>query len=279
LDSLDKTVTSKLQSQNLSLWLALASDAGTALVADSKEVAKVADNNIDSIAYPSILISQEDADLTIIIDPKTHLIRREIIDIAKRAKTLGAQDIKSSTYTADFVNTSVDSVDDSTFAWAPPPGSQMIQSQGAEGDASALEGKAAPAFELSKHDGQKVSSKDLKGTVYILDFWATWCGPCVASMPALNETYEKYKDKGLHVFACDQAEDKATVAKFAESNKLTLTVLLDSDSKVGQSYGANAIPETVLIGKDGKVRKVFVGYGDGQEDNIRKAIDEAMAQN
>jgi peroxiredoxin len=175
------------------------------------------------------------------------------------------------------VNTSVDSVDDSTFAWAPPAGSQMIQSQGG-GDASDLEGKPAPAFELAKLDGQKISSKDLKGTVYILDFWATWCGPCVASMPALNETYEKYKDKGVKVFACDQQEDKATVSKFAKSGNLTLTVLMDTDGSVGNHYGVTGIPETVVIGKDGKIQKVFVGYGDGQEDNIRHAVDAALAQ-
>jgi peroxiredoxin len=222
------------------------------------------------------MISRKDIDLTVLVDPKSHLIRREILDIAKRAKAMGANEIKSSTYTADFVNTSVDSVDDATFAWSPPPGSQMVQAGGG-GDASDLEGKPAPDFELAKLDGQKVSSKDLKGTVYILDFWATWCGPCVASMPALNETFEKYKDKGVKVFACDQQEDKETVSKFAKSNNLTLTVLLDTDASVGSHYGVTGIPQTVVVGKDGKVVKVFVGYGEGQEDNIRKAVDDALA--
>ena len=84
------------------------------------------------------------------------------------------------------------------FAWSPPPGAQLLaaDNSGSGPDAGAdIENKPAPAFSLSGLDGKQVSNKSLLGSVYVLDFWATWCGPCVASLPHLDGIYKDLKAK------------------------------------------------------------------------------------
>ena len=143
--------------------------------------------------------------------------------------------------------------------------------------ATVLEGKPAPNFKLTALDGSTVSMSDLKGHVTVLDFWATWCGPCVASLPLLDQTNTDLAGKDVKIYAINAAEPKATVEKFMTSKKLTLPVLLDSDGATGTKYMANAIPETVVIGKDGVVKKVFIGFS-GDEDPLHKAIEAELAK-
>jgi len=146
-----------------------------------------------------------------------------------------------------------------------------------ESEASkALLGKPAPSFKLKDLDGKDVALSELKGSVVVLDFWATWCGPCVMSLPKIDELNKDKKGDGLKVFAVNQSEDKELVQGFIKSKGLTLPVLLDSDGKVGNKYKADAIPETVVIGKDGTVRKVFVGAGPNTEKSLREAVETAM---
>ena len=142
----------------------------------------------------------------------------------------------------------------------------------------ALEGKAAPDFKLTGLDDKQVSLADLKGSVAVVDFWATWCPPCRASLPHLDETYQKFKGDGLKVYAINVGEEKQQVQAFVEKTKLAVPVLLDSDSSVLQKYQGSGIPETVVIGKDGRIRKVLVGFGEGSEDQIVAAVKAAMAE-
>ena len=173
-------------------------------------------------------------------------------------------------------------VKDEQFAWTPPASAReltaaaMAQDDGG-GAGAALVGKPAPEFKLSTPEGKDVSLADQKGHVVVVDFWATWCGPCVASLPHLNKLYEDKKEAGLKVLAISVDEDKTKVPPFVAAKKLTLTVLLDNDEqKVAEKYGVMGIPQTVVIGKDGTVKKVFVGFGPGSEDELRKVVEEAM---
>jgi len=110
----------------------------------------------------------------------------------------------------------------------------------------------------------------------VLDFWATWCGPCVMSLPHLDALYKEFKDQEVKFFAVNQGEDKELVGGFMKSKNLSVPVLLDGDTKVGNKYDAHAIPMTVVVGKDGVVRKVFVGAGPDTESRLRDAIQGAM---
>jgi len=145
-----------------------------------------------------------------------------------------------------------------------------------EHDATALAGKDAPDFKLNGMDGKAVTMAEQKGSVVVLDFWATWCGPCRASLPGLNKIYKDLREKGLKVYAVDLEEPKETIQPVALKLIPDLTVLLDEDSAVSKKYGVSGIPQTVVIGKDGRIKKVFIGSGN--EAKIRAAVEGALGE-
>jgi len=111
----------------------------------------------------------------------------------------------------------------------------------------------------------------------VLDLWATWCPPCRASLPHLDKLHEEMKDKGVKVYAVNVQEEKADVEQFIQQTNLKTPVLLDSKGEVSQKYKANAIPQTVVIGKDGKVARVFIGFGGEQSArDLKAAVEAAM---
>jgi thiol-disulfide isomerase/thioredoxin len=108
----------------------------------------------------------------------------------------------------------------------------------------------------------------------IVDFWATWCGPCMQSLPHLDQLYKDQSANGLKAFAVDLQEDKDKVKAVADKQGWSLPVLLDSDGAVAGTYKADAIPETVVIGKDGLIKQIFVG--SGHEEEISTLVQTEM---
>jgi thiol-disulfide isomerase/thioredoxin len=109
----------------------------------------------------------------------------------------------------------------------------------------------------------------------LLDFWATWCGPCVVSLPELDQLYQAKKDGNVKIFAVNAGEEKEEVASFLSEKKLTLPVLLDTDQEVVEKYSIGAYPTTVIIGPDGVVTKVFIGVPRGGKAEIAQALEDA----
>jgi thiol-disulfide isomerase/thioredoxin len=140
-----------------------------------------------------------------------------------------------------------------------------------------LVGQAAPEIKLDQLDGGKFDLAELKGKVVILDFWATWCGPCVQAMPIIEKVAEKYKDKGVLLFAVNLQEEPDDVKKFLEAAELNVTVPLDKEGTVARAYKADAIPQTVLVGKDGSVQVVRIGLSPNLEDELVKDLDALVA--
>jgi thiol-disulfide isomerase/thioredoxin len=271
LTALGGDISDLLRNQDLSLMLAMADDAGAQLTQEAVSAARVDDVKIDGQVLPAILLSYPRYDMTIAVDPQKHLVRRAIADVSKNSRLEGAKDVKAALLTMDFLNKPGASIDSAQFAWAPPPGAQLLA---ADDSGANLEGKPTPAFDLTSLDGKDVSSDSLKGSVYVLDFWATYCGPCIASLPHLDALYQDYKSKGVKFFAVDTGEDKDTVQKFVTDTKLGIPVLLDPDGKASDKYvGDGGIPLTVVVGKDG----VVVKSGFIQDENrLRPIIDSAM---
>ncbi|MBF0291841.1 MAG: TlpA family protein disulfide reductase [Nitrospinae bacterium] len=124
---------------------------------------------------------------------------------------------------------------------------------------SALVGKPAPAFDLEKPDGGRISLASLKGSVVILTYWATWCAPCKVEMPTLEEAYKKHGGKGVIVIGVNFQQEKPQVKKFTDANKLTFPIAMDVDGKTADSYYIPGLPTTFFIGPDG----VLAGYHEG----------------
>ena len=120
-------------------------------------------------------------------------------------------------------------------------------------------GFAAPDFTLETRDGETINLADLRGQVVLLNFWATWCPPCRAEMPAIQDVYDGYRDRGLTVLAVDVGEGDAQVAPFADERGLTFPILMDGDGAVSRRYQVRAMPSTFFIDQAGIIREVTLG--------------------
>ncbi len=122
-----------------------------------------------------------------------------------------------------------------------------------------IEGAIAPDFELLDLDGNVQRLSDLRGSVVLLSFWASWCPPCEAEMPMLNAVYQRYRGEGLAVVAVDFDEPESTVRDFRDRLDLSFPVVLDPGGKVQQLYRILGYPTTFLVDRDGVIRAEHIG--------------------
>jgi peroxiredoxin len=162
------------------------------------------------------------------------------------------------------------------FAFAGPG-----KGDDAQGTTTSLVGKPAPDWSFPVLGNAKtIKLSTLKGDVVFMDYWATWCPPCRESLPHVQELANdtSLTSKGLHVFAINSKEPIAKAKKFVTDNKYTFTVLMDEQGKFGKDYLVRGIPTSVVVGRDGTIKKVFVGFSEGGEKEIRAAIEEALKE-
>ena len=112
----------------------------------------------------------------------------------------------------------------------------------------------------------------------MVNFWATWCGPCRVEMPHLNRLYEKYRGAGFVLFGVNVDDDVRNAAALAQKMGLKFPILADAEKRVSKQYDLSAMPSTVLIDRDGRVRHVHRGYREGFEDMYEKQIRELLKQ-
>jgi peroxiredoxin len=141
----------------------------------------------------------------------------------------------------------------------------------AQAAAPALAGPA-PDFTLRAMDGTNVRLQEQRGRVVLINFWATWCGPCRQEMPLLNKLYEKYRSSGFVLLGVNVDDDPRNAEALAAKLGVTFPVLLDSAKAVSKSYDLKSMPSTVLIDRDGQVRHLQRGYQDGYVDNYEKQV-------
>ena len=120
-------------------------------------------------------------------------------------------------------------------------------------------GKLAPGFQLTDLDGQSVSLSDFRGKPVLLNFWASWCGPCRSEMPFIQRLHEEWADKGLVIVAVNIGESSSQAKEFVESYGLPFLVLLDTEQETALSYNVRGIPATFFIDKDGIIQDIKVG--------------------
>ncbi len=136
----------------------------------------------------------------------------------------------------------------------------------------------APDFTLKNTAGQAVQLKSLQGEVVMLNFWASWCGPCRQEMPLLDELYHQYKALGFTILGINVEEDPAKARELLQQVPVNFPVLFDSTNTITERYRIVAMPSTILIDRSGNMRFLHLGYQPGYEleyqDQIRQLIRE-----
>ncbi len=140
------------------------------------------------------------------------------------------------------------------------------------------ESASAPGFTLKSLEDQEITLTSLKGKVVLLDFWATWCGPCREAIPHLAEIHKNYQDKGLVVIGMNVDKgEREVVRRFVKSMEIPYPILLASEEVV-RSYGVTALPTTVLIDKDGKIREKIVGFNSAIAKQVAERTRELASE-
>lgn len=143
-----------------------------------------------------------------------------------------------------------------------------------------LVGKPFVKVEMKSIGGKNITNKDFKDKVVLIDFWATWCGPCKKASPVMEKLHGEFSKKGLFVIGANTFEEEANgnAAKgYQKEHKYTYTFTYDND-KLTESLGIKGIPTFILIGRDGKVAKTFVGFAPQMEQEMRKEITRLLAK-
>jgi peroxiredoxin len=136
----------------------------------------------------------------------------------------------------------------------------------------------APDFTLRQVEGPNLRLAEQRGNVVMVNFWATWCGPCRVEMPHLNRLYEKYRSSGFTLLGVNIDDDPAAARALAGKLGLKFPVLLDTDKRVVGAYDLNAMPATVLIDRDGRVRHLHRGYREGVESTYEQQIRDLLKE-
>lgn len=124
------------------------------------------------------------------------------------------------------------------------------------------EGSTAPAFTLSGLDGKKHELSDYKGKVVVVNFWGSWCEPCYKEMPAIQNQYTKWKDRGVEVLGLNLDESPVTVQSFVRQYGLTFPILIDNELRMRNKYHVSSYPTTFFINGSGKIEKIQIGGMD-----------------
>ncbi len=138
-------------------------------------------------------------------------------------------------------------------------------------------GQRAPDFTLKDPAGNSHKLSDYRGKVVVLDFWATWCGPCKAAMPGIQKLHADYEARGVKVFGMNVNDDAKKAEKFMADKKYTYTLLLNADS-AGNAYRVRGIPAFFVIGPDGTIAFAGSGADEATHKAILKAVEEELAK-
>jgi peroxiredoxin len=287
-NALPQPLGNVLSSQNPSLLMAISKAPSEALTRGYDTIDKVTDIAIDGVAHVALVMKSDSEVATVLIDPGTTLIRRFTSDLRPLMIARGADAVKKAEFVVDYTTVTVnaapaDNASDA-FAWTPPDGARDITNNlqelsNTDAAAQAMVGKPAPDFTLDSLEGPQTKLSALKGNVVILDFWATWCGPCIMAMPELSKYHDELKDKPVKLIGVNVGERKPQVAKFVKQHKVTFPIVLDTTETTAESFSVSGFPTTFIIDKEGVIRKVINAYAPGRNDRtIRQTVDQLLGQ-
>jgi peroxiredoxin len=135
---------------------------------------------------------------------------------------------------------------------------------GAQSQAVTLQ-EQAPDFTLKSLEGSNLRLEEYRGQVVLINFWASWCGPCRQEMPLLDRLHNRYEDTGFAVLGVNVEGEAKPAQEIVDKTNVTFPVLIDKDQKVSEMYNLEAMPSTVVVDRDGVIRYIHHGYKPGDE--------------
>jgi cytochrome c biogenesis protein CcmG/thiol:disulfide interchange protein DsbE len=139
-----------------------------------------------------------------------------------------------------------------------------------------LERTMAPGFSLKDLSGRTITLSSLKGKVVLLNFWATWCPPCISEMPVFNRLYKEMRSRGLEIVAISADRSEGYLRDYVSKHSLDFRVLYDEDRTVTKQYKVFSMPTTFLIDKNGVIVEKFFGEYDWTDQEIKKKIEKLL---
>ena len=139
-------------------------------------------------------------------------------------------------------------------------------------------GNTPPAIDMPDLDGNKVDLSELKGKVVLIDFWASWCGPCKQEMPVLEELHKKYAKQGLVIIGVNIDNNPKKMNNFLKGSPATFRIVHDRKLDVAAKYEPATMPSSYFIGKDGKIRYVHEGFKKKDAADLEKRIKTLLAE-
>lgn len=144
--------------------------------------------------------------------------------------------------------------------------------------AAGLINNPAPDFTLKSLSGQNLNLTEQRGKITVINFWASWCGPCRKEMPILQSFHEKYTDLGVQVWGVNVEQENQAGRDFISKVNVNFPILFDDKNTLSALYQVDAMPTTVVVDRSGQVRYVFRGYKDGYEKKYAKAIKKLIRE-
>ncbi|HHH36527.1 MAG TPA: TlpA family protein disulfide reductase [Gammaproteobacteria bacterium] len=136
----------------------------------------------------------------------------------------------------------------------------------------------APDFTLKSRSGENLKLSEFRGEVVMINFWASWCGPCRQEMPLLDQLYARYSPMGFTILGVNVEEDSAQAEKLLEEIPVSFPILFDSQNRVTEQYDVVAMPSTVMVDRDGNMRYLHLGYMPGYEVDYEAQIKELIKE-
>ncbi len=144
--------------------------------------------------------------------------------------------------------------------------------------ASSLEGQVAPDFVLKSASGENLRLSEHRGDVVLINFWATWCGPCRQEMPLLDDLYGRYQRVGFSLLGVNIDDDSRRAMQMVQELGVNFPVLFDKSKEVSKLYKIEAMPVTVLVDREGRIRHVHHGYKPGYEEKYLTEIRSLLRE-
>lgn len=144
-------------------------------------------------------------------------------------------------------------------------------------NASSISGKAAD-FTLKSRSGENLKLSDFRGQVVMLNFWASWCGPCRQEMPILESLYKRYGKLGFTILGVNVEQDSSKANSYLRDVKVSFPILYDTSNTTSKLFNVTAMPTTVMIDRNGNMRYIHHGYKPGYEKDYKKQIKKLIRE-